>query len=312
MRRTEAGEKPAIAIIGAGRVGTALGTLLAGRGYPIRGVVCRSLDRAREAVARIGSGTPEVEPARGAKRAGIVLVTVPDHAVVEVTKRIAAKRRFRTNDLLIHTSGALSAEALRVRGTENARCASVHPIQTVADRSGGAQTLRGAFFGVEGDPEAASAGEELVRAIGGHPLVIKPGTKGMYHAAACVASNYLVTLIDASLRMYELAGIARSDAMAALTPLLQGTLANVERLGVPWSLTGPIERGDIETVRAHLEVFAASDHPELERVYRLLGLHTLSVAKEKMGELSTAHQGLKELLQGIDQNEVGKGVHQDG
>lgn len=296
-------EKPSFAVIGAGRVGTALGALIRQSGYPIAGVVCRTMERAEEAVARIGGGTPHTHVARGAKGAGAVLIAVPDDALVSVAAAVASGRRFRSGELLVHTSGALPADVLRVRGAEKALCLSLHPIQTIADRELGAERLSGASYGVEGDAEAISFGQELVRAIGGVPLVIKPGAKAVYHAAACVASNYLHTLIDSGLRLYAQAGIPRSDALAALLPLMEGTLANAGRLGVPWALTGPVERGDVDTVRSHLHALAAlsgEEAEELEGLYRLLGLHTLRLAEEKHGQISPAHRGLRDLFQGVE------------
>ncbi len=297
--RVEADEKlpkPAIAIVGAGRVGTSLGRLLAERGYPILGVVCRSLERAEEAVAYIGSGTAGTDPRSAVQGAGIVLLTVPDHAVKESAELVATARPFDERDLLIHASGALSADVMRTPSTERALLLSVHPIQTVADRATGYRSLRGAYFGIEGTPEAVAAGEALVATFGGRALAIKPGSKALYHAAACVASNYLVTLIDASLSLYERAGIPRTDAEAALIPLLRGTLANVDRLGLPDALTGPIERGDRETVRDHLSALEALGDPGLEALYRLLGLQTVKVAQAKNDVLKEKHHALRDLL----------------
>src|SRR5690606_8545562 len=117
-----------------------------------------------------------------------------------------------------HTSGTHPAAVLRHGGEQRARCLSLHSIQTVATRDVGADALAGAAFGIEGDPDAVAFGAALVRAIGGTPLVIKPGAKALYHAAACMASNYMHTLIDASLRLYHMAGIERADGLAALMP----------------------------------------------------------------------------------------------
>lgn len=292
--------KPTVALVGAGRLGTALGILLARSGYPIGGVVCRSPARAREAVALIGAGTPHTDPAAGAQGAGVIIISVPDRALAGVARAIAAGCRLARGVLLAHTSGAHSAAVLRVPGTEGARLLSLHPIQTVADPRRGAERLRGAAFGIEGDEEALDLGEALVRDLGGVPLRIKPGRKALYHAAACVASNYLVALVDAALALYRLAGIEEEAALRALRPLMEGAIENAARLGPARALTGPIERGDVETVQAHLAALAAAgaDRARLEGLYRTLGLSALALVARRDGALSPAHQALGALLQG--------------
>lgn len=291
---------PPVAIIGAGRVGTAIGALLHQQGYPIRGVVRRSMARAEEAVRLIGAGTPTIDPVEGAMGAEIIFITVPDALVAEMATVLGAGRSFTKKDLLVHTSGALPAEVLAAPGARDALRLSLHPIQTIADPHNGADKLRGSAFGLEGEPEAISKGKELVAAIGGIPLVIAPGQKPLYHAASCVMSNYLVALIEVGLELYQLAGIPRDEALAAAAPLLQGTLDNVFRLGVPAALTGPIERGDFGTVEGHAQALERVDTTEqrerLDKVYRLLGAQTLRIAAQKHGGLSPAHREIQELL----------------
>src|SRR5690606_36753095 len=153
---------PPLAIIGARRVGAAVGALLHRQGVPIAGVVRRTMAAAREAVRLIGAGTPTTDPARAAEGAGVVLVA---GAGGDAQRRAAALGRGLTLDrrhLLVHTSGALPAAALRVPGTEGALHLSLHPIQTVADPLSGAEKLQGSVFGLEGEPEAVARGKELV------------------------------------------------------------------------------------------------------------------------------------------------------
>lgn len=309
---------PSVAVVGAGRLGTALGSLLARRNYPITGVVCRSRERARRACALIGAGTPETDPARGARDARIVLFAVPDDALREVSERVREGRSFRPGDLLVHTSGTLPAEVLGGKGTEGALLLSLHPLQTVADPSSGTERLVGAHYGLEGEEEALAAGRRLVEDLGGRPVVVPREGKALYHAAACVASNYLVTLVDASLRLQERVGVSRSEALKALMPLLEGTLENVARLGVPGALTGPIDRGDVETLESHLEALASehgeagADGPQpgngrseelrrLDRVYRTLGLDTLELVRRKRGGLAPTHDEIEKLLRAADE-----------
>ncbi len=300
--------KPSVAIVGAGRVGTALGILLRRKGYPIRGVVRRSFAGAKESVRLIGGGAPHTDPALGAQDADIVLIAVPDDVLQETAAVVRAGRSFRPGDLLVHTSGALpasvlldSAESQSGSPGDRPGLLSMHPVQSIADPVLGAERLVGAYFGLEGDIHAVEAGERLVADIGGRPLKVAPGRKSLYHAAACVASNYLVTLIDVALGLYERAGIDREDALRAIEPLIAATAANAARLGVPEALTGPIDRGDAETVRSHLsamEAFAkGSERDRIERIYRMLGLDTLGLARRKRGSVSPGHELIERMLQ---------------
>ncbi|MBO2521658.1 MAG: DUF2520 domain-containing protein [Firmicutes bacterium] len=293
---------PPVAIIGAGRVGAAVGALLHRQGVPIAGVMRRTMAAAREAVRLIGAGTPTTDPVRAAEGAEVVFITVPDGEIQSMAAALGRGLTLDRRHLLVHTSGALPAAALRVPGTEGALHLSLHPIQTVADPLSGAEKLQGSVFGLEGEPEAVARGKELVALMRGIPVVIRPGQKPLYHAASCVASNYLVALAGASLDLYCLAGMTEEQALAAVRSLFEGALDNIRRLGVAGALTGPIERGDVETVRRHVEALDgiedAAARERLGSLYRSLGLETLRVAGAKRQGLSPAHREIEALLGG--------------
>jgi len=294
---------PPVAIIGAGRVGAAIGALLHRRGYPIVGVVRRTLALAEEAVRLIGAGKPTTDPVEGAKGAEVIFLTVPDGLIRDMAATLGRTLALTRRHLLVHTSGALPAEVLRAPGTGEALHLSLHPIQSIADPMSGVQKLVGAAFGLEGEPEAVERGKELVASMGGVSLVIEPGRKAFYHAASCVASNYLVALVDASLELYRRAGLEAPEALAALNALIQGTLENISHLGVCVALTGPIERADVETVRCHLDALAVIEDAAVKRrlddLYRALGLQALHVAEKKRGGLSARHHEIERLLRRI-------------
>lgn len=294
---------PSVAIVGAGRVGVGIGALLFEKGYNVTGVVCRSQTRAEEAVALIGGGMPYTDPVQGVSGADVVFLTVPDQKVRSVAQILASARRWRAENVVVHTSGALTADVMRVQGLEEAQLLSMHPMQTVADRYSAAARLRGVTWGIEGDARAMSMARRLILNMEGEAFQIDSASKVLYHAAASVVCNYLVTLIDVGLSLYQQAGIDRSDALQAVMPLLEGTLANARELGVPRALTGPIERGDIDTVRMHLKALAnlpdEAEQEQLVGLYRVLGQRTLKLVEEKHGELSFAHRGICELLSGM-------------
>lgn len=277
---------PGVGIIGAGRVGTAIGILLQRAGFNIGGVVGRSPATAAAAAAAIGAGTPLTDPAAAAHGARLLFLTVPDQAVATVAARLVAAGALDGVAAIIHTSGVLPAAAMAGSGSvAPTLCLSLHPMQSIADPVQGATQLAGAYWGVEGEPTAVPLGENLVRAMGGIPLAIKPGQKGLYHAAACTVSNYLVSLMDMGLRLMAAAGIDGPTALPVLGTLMAGTLANIEQVGVPAALTGPIERGDVDTIANHLAALtgavAGPDGDQLEGLYKTLGIYTAGVARAK-------------------------------
>lgn len=266
-----------VCIVGTGQAGRAMGRLLARAGFSIRRVVSRSIDRAREAVAFIGSGEPAVEAAF----AEMILLAVPDDRILEVAEGLPPVDR----SIVAHLSGVHSAEILSGLRRRGARIGALHPLRSFADPARAVDGFAGTYCAVDGD--AAGDLEGVVRAIGGIPLVVRSEKKVSYHAGAVFASNYLVSILESAFRLFEEAGIPRPQAAAPLLNLARGTLTNVERVGIPAALTGPIERGDVETVRLHVRALGES-----APLYRELARVTCDVARAK----GTISQGTAESL----------------
>lgn len=256
--------KPSLGVIGAGKVGSALARLLAAREWPV--VAIWSLDPAdalmlADAVGAEATGSP-LEVLR---RCDLTLLTVPDDAITPLAEQLAAANP--PPCAVVHTSGALGAEALALLAARGMRTGSLHPAFPFA---GGLPDLRGAAFAVEAvDSTLHGWLLALVEALGGVPLVIPPGGKAQYHAALVLCSNYTVTLYDAAERLLLALGIERGAAGAALTALLAGTLANLQARGVPDALTGPLVRADVGTLRLHLRALRGVD-PALAALYTAL------------------------------------------
>ncbi|MBI2930863.1 MAG: DUF2520 domain-containing protein [Planctomycetes bacterium] len=265
-----------VAIIGAGHTGRALGRALARAGWEIGGVSCRTPARAREAVAFIGSGRPFDDPVRAAAEADVVLVTVPDGAVAQV----GASLRPTSGAVIAHTCGALSAEVLAPVRARGAHAGALHPLRSFADPALAAERFPGTWCAVDGDPAAVTCLESMVRAVGGIPMRVDSARKPLYHAGAVFASNYLVAILEAALRLFEAAGVDRAVAKEPLRNLARGALENVERVGIPAALTGPIDRGDVDTVRAHVAALREAA-PGLHEAYAALARLTCEVALAK-------------------------------
>lgn len=275
-----------VSIIGAGVVGSAVGHLLRQQGYTIKGVVARRLASAKKAAEFIGEGKAGTDAVAAASSADFVLITTPDKAIKPTCDEIAAGGGFAMEGrgciapLVAHFSGALGSDVLGSARDAGARVASIHPLQSLASARQAVANLPGSYMSVEGDPSAMADCFEIVDALGGLRMVIPSGQKPLYHAGAAVASNYLVTVVDFAVTIYESLGMSRADAVKAVMPLVRGTVNNIERVGVPDALTGPIARGDVATVEGHIEVLAKT-MPNMLSLYKELGRHTVSVGLAK-------------------------------
>ncbi len=273
--------KPKIVIVGAGKVGTALGVLLRERGYPVVGIASRTLASA-EAAARRVDPTPEtsVAPESLTPSGEVVLLTTRDDVIQEVCATIAERDGFRSGQVVLHVSGSVPSDALDAARKVGCAIGSMHPLQSFADVDVAIQRLKGAFFCLEGDARAIEVAKGLAEALGGHVMTIQTEDKPIYHAAAVIASNFFVSIIDMSLRFYEAIGIDRGKGLEALMPLIEGSLANIKALGPVKALTGPIARGDAGVVKKHLEAIGRV-LPDLLPTYNALARLNVGVGIRK-------------------------------
>jgi predicted short-subunit dehydrogenase-like oxidoreductase (DUF2520 family) len=210
----------------------------------------------------------------------VVFITTPDDTIQSTCRAIAQHDGFDKGSVVIHCSGALSSAILSSAKDCQALVASLHPLQSFASVEQAEKSLPGSYFAVEGEASALAVVRQLVHDLGGILLEIGPGGKTLYHAAAVVASNYLVTLLDVALSLNRLAGMPQEVSFKALLPLIEGTLKNIGAKGIPQALTGPIARGDVETVKAHLQAIEKYS-AEIVTLYKVLGRHTVDLAKAK-------------------------------
>ena len=275
--------KPSIAIIGTGRLGGALALALQRSGYPIVGLVAGHLRKA-EAAARMlrlvgNSDGPLVLTAKDLNRlpsSDIVLISTPDDEIEKLARRLAAHADTRT---VLHTSGALSSVVLAPLSRKGLHIGSLHPLVSVSESKAGADALAGAFFCVEGDPHAIRVARRIVRDLKGSAFSIPTGKKALYHAAAVIASPHTTALFDLAVNTLVAAGLDRKTARRVLIPLLESTVQNLKTSDPADALTGTFARGDIATVKRHLKALSGREHKQVLQVYRLLGLHSLELAK---------------------------------
>lgn len=292
------GRKTDIAIIGAGKVGTALGILAAEAGYHVTAVACKTLKHAEVAAARISPDTKALSAADAAGMGRLVLLTVPDGAIAGLCEELAAAGAMAKGTIVAHCCGAFGSDILVSARKGGCAIGAMHPLQTFPTVEAAVERLPGAWCFVDGDDEAVSVLTQLAADIGGRPQRIDPSGKALYHASAAMASNHLAALMDAATALAGGAGIEPQVALAALGPLVRATLENVLAMGPEQALTGPVARGDAATVDRHVKAMKASKLPvELRAFYKAAATWTIELALRK-GTIDQADaQELKRALE---------------
>ncbi len=274
----------ALVIIGPGRMGLALGGALSrARAVDHLLFMGRSLEPpphplfdapdpndASAAPAEYRMGPMPLPPGTG-----VVILAVPDRVVAEVAWTLSQVGPAPPGCAALHLAGVLSTDVLAPLHGAGYSIGSLHPLMTVADPWQASDRMYGASWAVAGEPAALRAAMRLVEALDGHSLVIPPTLRPLYHAAAVTASNHLVALFANAVRLLEGVGVTEADASRALLPLVRATVDNLDHLGVAGALTGPVARGDADTVRLHLARLSGEDRA----LYCALALEALRIAR---------------------------------
>lgn len=288
-------KRPSISIIGAGRLGTALGLALRQAAYHIEVVKTKTSPSARRAAKLIGGGAaalaerqrikPSATTVRRLVESDLLLISTPDDALSGVAARLARTIRSapgnprKTQRLALHTSGAVSSEVLAPLRALGFSVGSLHPLVSVADKTNAQNRFRGAHFCVEGDRAAARVARSLVRDLGGHSFTISSEAKPLYHAAATVSSGHVTALFDLAIEMLEECGLTKRRAQQILTPLLTSTTRNLAAESPAEALTGPFARGDVATVAKHLAALRTKKMRTAVDLYSALGLRAARLAE---------------------------------
>jgi predicted short-subunit dehydrogenase-like oxidoreductase (DUF2520 family) len=265
--------------IGAGKVGTAFGMYLRKKGFHIEGYFSRNFMSAQIAAAKTDS-QPYKEVEQLLSEVDFLWITTPDDEIKGMCDSLAERAFFREGQIVAHMSGAAPSTYLEEAHKQGCYIYSIHPLQSFAEIEKAVKDLENTYFGIEGDIEKAPIIEELFEKLGNPIFKLSTEHKRLYHAAACVFSNYLVTLIDQGLTYLDTVGINREEGLKAVLPLMLGTLHNIDVMGTAKALTGPIVRGDHLTVKSHIKILE-EQLPGSVAFYKQMGQMTLDIASSE-------------------------------
>jgi len=265
-----------IGFIGTGTAGTALAVKLHTRGYHIAAASDSTPSASRRFAKMVPGCVIYSQNQDVADNTDLIFITTPD----DIIAPIAASLKWNNGQYVIHCSGAASLDILAPAKEDGAITGAMHPLQTFAGISQAIENIPGSAFAIEAEEPLFTTLRDMATAMGGTCIKLNPGDKVLYHAAAVLSCNYLVTLVKLATDLYKSFGVEPQQAVQALMPLLQGTLNNIGSVGIPDCLTGPIARGDAGTIRKHIAALEQSS-PEALDAYLEMGLKTIPIALEK-------------------------------
>jgi predicted short-subunit dehydrogenase-like oxidoreductase (DUF2520 family) len=284
-----AGKGLRIGIIGAGKVGFTLALVLTKAGYSVNAVSSRNISSSYKLADKLPAAVAFENPQGLVNACDLIFITTPDSAIGDVANSITA----RAGQMVIHCAAAVPIDVLDPLKEQGAITGVFHPLQAIGSKD--AELQIGVTFAIEAEEPLFTILREMAIRLGGRTVELKGKDRVLYHASAIIASNYLVTLVDIAAELWQ--GFAtKEQAVRAMIPLMRGTLDNIEQIGIPECLTGPISRGDITTIEKHLEILREVS-PQTVYVYQLLGLKTITIAEAKGGIDSAKADELERILE---------------
>jgi predicted short-subunit dehydrogenase-like oxidoreductase (DUF2520 family) len=290
-----------IGFIGAGKVGTALAVLLNRQGYTVAAIYDHTRSAAVRLHALVNNSSIANNSQQVADMADLIFITTPDGAIESAASQV----KWAQGKSVVHCSGADSTAILKKANQDGAAVGVFHPLQTFAGITQAIENIPGTTFAIEAEEPLLNTLKEMAIALGGRWIQIKAEDKAAYHAAAVFASNYLVTLVKMATDLWQTFEIPPDQAVKALLPLIRGTLHNIETIGLPQCLTGPIARGDIGTIRKHL-IEISQKTPELLSTYKELGLQAIPIAQAKGNISDQQAKDMEMLLKKFDKKVQGE------
>lgn len=279
------------ALYGCGKAGLSVALALKSQGYTIIGCDSRS-EESRDWGAQ-WLACPKIKIPQELPPKIPLMIGVSENAISEVDAAIG-EAKYVSERVVFHLSGALPSRALNRCRLTGAKVGSLHPLMILPDPLTGARNLRNATFAIEGREQAVETLKKMATAISGKFFIVPVKGKTLYHISAVFAANYLVTLLAESEALLEKAGVSHSDSLRAFQSLVEMTVKNYFSEGPIQSLTGPVERGDLNMIKSHL--LALSKLPEAKKLYKILAQNTLVLARQKHPERKEIYDELEKLI----------------
>jgi predicted short-subunit dehydrogenase-like oxidoreductase (DUF2520 family) len=279
-----------LGFIGAGTVGSALAIRLSLEGYQVVAVSSRGKTSARHLAQLINCRASDNNQGV-VDAAELVFITTPDDVIATVVNEV----QWHTGQSAVHCSGADSTQSLETARKAGAQVGVIHPLQTFASAKEAIDNMPGSTFALEAEEPLLTTLKEVATVLGGHWIELAAKDKVIYHAAAVIACNYLVTLVKLATDLWQTFNIPPQEAVQALLPLVRGTIHNLETVGIPQCLTGPVARGDTGTIKKHIEALQ-NVAPAMLSTYRELGLQTIPIALAKGRINQEQAQELQEIM----------------
>ena len=268
--------KSTIGFVGAGVVGGSLAVALWQQGYPVVAAASRTFASAQSLASRVAGCVPLASVQGAADASDVVFITTSDDAIEPVASGIS----WRPGQGVVHCSGAASLDVFHQAVRQGAVAGAFHPLQAISSVENGVSSIPGTTFGIEGDGEIRAFLKDTALAIGGRPVFLNAEDKPLYHLSGVMMGGLLTTMAAVVAELWEVFGIERAEGLKALIPMMRQVSYNLESSGLPGAVAGPYARGDVGTVRKHLEALR-SRAPHVLPLYRELALAGLPFAIEK-------------------------------
>ncbi|HET6528326.1 MAG TPA: Rossmann-like and DUF2520 domain-containing protein [Balneolaceae bacterium] len=286
---------PDITIIGLGRLGQVLAKRLAEKDIVIKSVFNRSDGKAQELSRRLNIDISAPFPAKKDQLGRLVFLTLSDGAIEQAARQLSEIDNDFTGYTFVHCSGNEPANILSHLQKKGAAIASFHPLQSFTEQAAHSD-FDNIFFSLQGDKKTFKTLMPLAKKLGSHAFEVTEEQKSQLHAAAVIASNYLISLMKVAAETGALGGLSQKQVQKALLPLIQKTLQNANQQSLGKALTGPIARGDIKTVKKHIKLLDKQSH--LLNIYVVLGAEAVKLAQSN-GSIDTDQAArLHEVLDG--------------
>ena len=266
-----------IAFLGAGAVGKTLAVALARRGYPVVAAASRTFGSAEDLAKRVEGCDAHESLQDAVDRADFVFITTFDGAIRPVAESV----QWRSGQGAAHCSGVTSLDVLEGPAAQGVMVGSLHPLQAFASVETALEALPGSTFGIEGTGEVRDYLTAVAEDLGGRPMTLRPEDKPLYHASVVTIGGVLMGQAAVVAQIWQdRFGMPRNEANASLMPILRGVADVIEANGFPDGIAGPYVRGDVGTVRKHLESMKSVGTEALQ-MYATAALAGLPFALEK-------------------------------